>query len=124
MKAATSRICFALRASLNDGIGPPPTCTWCTTRANGGFNWSRFGPTVPDDPAAFSVWQPPHPALAKTALPAAGSPWPPEGAGAAAVVVGGGAAVGVGDSERGSGFSRPNTTTAESIAKAVRTTLE
>ncbi len=73
-KAATSWICFSLSDPLNAGIGPPPTSTWCTTIAVSGFSWSRFGPTVPVEPAAFNVWQPPQPAEAKTSLPAAGSP--------------------------------------------------
>src|SRR3954453_716969 len=89
------------------------------TRSKGGFSWSRLGPTVPEAFAAFNVWQPPQPALAKTPLPAAGSPFPPADAGAAAVVVGAVAVV-AGDSERGSAFSRPNTSTAESIASRKR----
>src|SRR5207253_2944926 len=40
-----------------------------------GFNWSRFGPTVPFACAAASVWQPVHPALANTFAPAVGSPF-------------------------------------------------
>jgi len=39
--------------------------------STGGFESSRFGPTFPVDPAAASVWQPPQPAEAKTASPAA-----------------------------------------------------
>ena len=84
-KAATSWICFSLSDPLNAGIGPPPTSTWWTTIAVSGFSWSRFGPTVPVAPAAFSVWQPPQPAEAKTSLPAAGSPCAPD----ATVVVAG-----------------------------------
>src|SRR5476649_439211 len=85
-KAATSWICFALSAALNDGIGPPPTSTWCATRAASGFNWSRLGPTLPLEPAAFSVGPPPQPARANTCFPAVGSPAAP--AGAVVVVVG------------------------------------
>jgi hypothetical protein len=48
---------------------PPPTSTWCATVLFDGFSWSRFGPTLPLEPAAFSVWHPPQPAEAKTALP-------------------------------------------------------
>ena len=39
------------------GIPPPPLVTWWTTSASDGLSWSRFGPTVPVDPAAASVWQ-------------------------------------------------------------------
>jgi len=45
-----------------------------------GFASSRFGPIVPVEPAASIVWQTPQPLLAKSALPAAASPfanWPP-----------------------------------------------
>src|ERR1044072_9342825 len=52
----------------------PPFVTWRTTLASAGFSWSRFGPTWPCEPAAFSVWQVVQPALRKTALPATGSP--------------------------------------------------
>ena len=38
----------------------PPFVTWRTTRGCEGFSWSRFGPTVPVAPAAFSVWQLAH----------------------------------------------------------------
>ena len=72
--AATSAICLTVRLPLNAGIGPPPTLTWWMIVARAGFSWSRFGPTVPVAFAAFSVWQPLQPALAKTALPATGSP--------------------------------------------------
>ena len=82
--AATSWICFALSAALERGIGPPPFSTWWTIVVGRGFSWSRFGPTVPVELAAFSVWQPPQPALAKTRLPAVGSP---ARAGVVAVVV-------------------------------------
>src|ERR1700675_3468582 len=49
----------------------PPFVTCFTTRATLGFNWSRFGPTVPLEPAAFSVWQLAQAAEAKTLWPAA-----------------------------------------------------
>ena len=67
--AATASICACVSWPLNAGIAPPPFSTWCATVACDGFSWSRFGPTFPVDPAAFSVWQPPQPAEAKTALP-------------------------------------------------------
>ena len=88
--AATSWICFADSLSLKAGIGPPPFSTCVTTRASGGFSWSRFGPTLPVAPASFSVWQPEQPeAPVKIALPAVGSPFDDgaEGVVCAAVVV-------------------------------------
>ena len=48
--------------------------TSSTTSAASGLASSRFGPTLPDEPAASSVWQPPQPAEAKIFSPAAGSP--------------------------------------------------
>ena len=73
--AATSWICFSLELSpSNDGIAPMPFVTRSTTSAASGLASSRFGPTLPDEPAASSVWQPPQPAEAKTASPAAASP--------------------------------------------------
>ena len=60
---------------MKDGITAPPVVTWETTLSNAGFRSSRFGPTVPVDLAAASVWQPPQPALAKIFAPFAGSPW-------------------------------------------------
>src|SRR5439155_9039295 len=36
---------------------------------------SRFGPIVPVAPASLSVWHAVHPALVKTAFPAAALPW-------------------------------------------------
>src|SRR3954451_8816466 len=107
-------------------MGPPPWMTWFATVSWLGFRSSRFGPTLPLEPAAFSVWQPPHPAEAKTCLPAAASPFP---VGAAAVVVGADAvdavcpgseplrvSVCTGDSPATSGLSLPKTSTAEIIA--------
>ena len=47
-----------------------PFVTRVTTSSLDGFASSRFGPTVPVAPASASVWQPPQPALVKTALPA------------------------------------------------------
>ena len=73
--AATSAICFVLSWPLNDGITPLPFVTRSTTRSAGGFASSRFGPTVPVAPASFSVWQLSQPAVAKTCLPAAASPF-------------------------------------------------
>src|SRR5581483_1313313 len=69
--AATAWICEAESCDANDGIAPFPCVTRSTTSASGGFAWSRFGPTVPPEPAASSVWQPPQPALANTPVPAA-----------------------------------------------------
>src|SRR3954454_22452764 len=68
-KSATAWICASLSWPLKAGIAPPPTATWCATASFDGFSWSRFGPTLPVEPAAFSVWQPPQPADAKTAVP-------------------------------------------------------
>src|SRR6059058_874218 len=83
--SATAAICASLSWPLNAGIAPPPTVTWWATTSFDGFSWSRFGPTFPLEPAAFSVWQPPHPAEAKTCLPSGfGAP-----CGAAVVVVAG-----------------------------------
>src|SRR5207344_1652781 len=54
---ATALICAGVSFPLNAGMTPPPTSTWCCTIASAGLSWSRFGPTVPLVPAAFSVWQ-------------------------------------------------------------------
>ena len=70
-------ICCSLSWSPNGGIAPEPLVTRSTTRAASGFESSRFGPTAPEAPAASSVWQPPQPAEAKTASPAAASPSAP-----------------------------------------------
>src|SRR3954452_17359043 len=67
--SATAAICASLSWPLNAGIAPPPTVTWWATTSFDGFSWSRFGPTLPLEPAAFRVWQPPHPAETKTCLP-------------------------------------------------------
>ena len=75
-KAATSWICCSVSSSSNDGIAPPPSVTCLTTWSYEGDASSRFGPTLPDEPAAENVWQPPQPADAKTSLPAAASPLP------------------------------------------------
>ena len=48
---------------------PPPFVTCCSTVGSDGFSASRFGPTLPFEAAAFSVWQLPQPAEAKIALP-------------------------------------------------------
>ena len=45
--------------------------------ASEGFSWSRFGPTLPLEPASLSVWQPPQPAVAKTFLPSGARQPPP-----------------------------------------------
>ena len=72
---ATDWIWVLDRLDPNAGIPPPPLVTWCTTSASDGLSWSRFGPTVPVDPAAASVWQEAHvdsntvwPALRLTAV--------------------------------------------------------
>ena len=52
-----------------DGIPTPPFLTCRSTRCASGRSWSRSGPTVPFDFAAWSVWQPPQPALSKTLAP-------------------------------------------------------
>jgi hypothetical protein len=44
--------------------------TCLTTRSEEGWSLSRFGPTVPEAPAAFSVWQFLQPASEKTFAPA------------------------------------------------------
>jgi len=59
---------------LNAGIGPPPFVTWRTTVSNEGERSSRFGPTLPLEPAFENVWQLPHPALVNTFSPLAASP--------------------------------------------------
>ncbi len=75
-KAATSRISCSLSWPPNAGIPPPPLFTWRATSSAEGFASSRFGPTVPLDPAASSAWQPPHPASAKTFAPGSLDPEP------------------------------------------------
>src|SRR6516164_9337184 len=85
----------------------PPNVTWWTILASAGFNWSRFGPTVPWDPAAFRVWHVVQPAVRNTFLPATGSPWTVGPV--VVVVVGGGAAL-------ASVFSLPRKNTEASIA--------
>ena len=47
---------------------PRPLVTRSVTSDAEGFAASRLGPTVPLAPASASVWQPPHPASAKTLL--------------------------------------------------------
>ena len=54
---------------------PWPSVTRWTTSSSDGLASSRFGPTVPDAFASDSVWQAAQPALAKTSLPAVGSPF-------------------------------------------------
>ena len=53
--AATSAICCADRVSLNGGIAPPPFVTCVTTLSYAGMTSSRFGPTLPLEPASASV---------------------------------------------------------------------
>src|SRR5581483_4723236 len=65
--AATSAICLLESRPLKEGIAPFPFVTRSKIRARAGFASSRFGPTVPCEFAAFSVWQPTQPALVKTA---------------------------------------------------------
>src|SRR6185437_1754257 len=59
---------------LNDGIAPAPCVTRRKARERAGLAWSRFGPTVPVEPASLRVWQPVQPAERNTFLPATGSP--------------------------------------------------
>ena len=59
----------ALSFVRNDGIPPPPPCTCRTIWSYVGASWSRFGPVVPCEWAAASVWHPAQPALAKIARP-------------------------------------------------------
>src|SRR5439155_17169672 len=54
---------------------PPPFLIWFVAAERLGFSWSRFGPTVPVEFAAFRVWQPPQPADAKTLFPADAFPF-------------------------------------------------
>jgi hypothetical protein len=54
----------------------PPGWSAAVTRGAVGLSWSRFGPTVPEVPAALSVWQLPQ-VLAKSCLPAPGAAPPP-----------------------------------------------
>src|SRR5262245_49912300 len=63
--------------TAEDGMPFPPVRTWCSTVDSSGLSSSRFGPTWPFASAAFSVWQEPHPALAKTLPPGLAEP-PPE----------------------------------------------
>src|SRR3954454_18021233 len=71
---ATAWICAPDRRPENDGMTPAPLRTIAATVAGDGLSWSRFGPVVPLEPAALSVWQPPQPALEKTWAPDAGAP--------------------------------------------------
>src|SRR6476660_780088 len=67
--SATWLISIWLSLFLKDGIPTPPFLTWRATVCWSGRSWSRFGPTVPFDFAACSVWQLPQPALEKTLAP-------------------------------------------------------
>src|SRR4051812_26162694 len=71
---ATAWISAPDRRLENDGMTPAPLRTIAATVAADGFSWSRFGPVVPLEPAALSVWQPPQPALEKTWAPDRGAP--------------------------------------------------
>src|SRR6266852_2297469 len=71
---ATSAICWSVSWPLNDGMAPFPSVTRAVALRKSGFDWSRFGPTVPVEWASARVWQPVQPALRKIALPAVGSP--------------------------------------------------
>src|SRR6185503_11761507 len=94
--SATAAICCGVSWPLNDGITLLPFVTRSTTRDFGGLASSRFGPTVPVEPASFRVWQLVQPTVANTCLPCATSadpPPPPVVVVACVVVVGGGAVV-------------------------------
>src|SRR5690349_2418319 len=52
----------------------PPFLTRNSISASAGFAVLRFGPAVPVEPAAASVWQAAHPELEKIAAPLAGLP--------------------------------------------------
>ena len=71
---ATASICASLSWPLKDGIPPWPFVTRSIASSWLGFASSRFGPTVPLEPASASVWQPPQPAEAKIALPSVSPP--------------------------------------------------
>src|SRR5262249_40567952 len=90
---ATAWIWAAVSLPLNAGMTPPPFVTCFATVSWSGLRSSRFGPVVPDAPAAFSVWQLLQPADAKVCLPCAPpDPPPPPPPPPPPVVVGGGAA--------------------------------
>src|SRR5436190_20115095 len=69
MSAADSR-------PANAGMTPRPLFTTPATVAASSPALSRFGPTAPVEPAALNVWQPPHPASAKTFAPDAAGALP------------------------------------------------
>src|SRR5215218_9074403 len=69
--AATSRICVALSWSEYAGIPPPPDSTIARTVSKSGRASSRFGPSCPPAPVAFSVWHEAQPAVLNTLAPAA-----------------------------------------------------
>ena len=71
------------------GIAPWPLVTRSTVSATSGCESSRFGPTVPVEPAASSVWQPPQPAEAKIWAPFEASPSTVDGGVSSAVVASG-----------------------------------
>src|SRR3954449_12155240 len=55
------------------GMPPPPARTLAAISAGASCNGSRFGPDVPVEPAAVSVWHVPQPALLQTTAPVASS---------------------------------------------------
>src|SRR4051794_40312323 len=65
---------------------PPPLTTWFSIAGRSGLRSSRFGPTVPCELAAASVWQAPQPAVTKIRLPSSALPFGSDGP--AVVVVG------------------------------------
>src|SRR5262245_46377180 len=74
----------------------PPFLMRNSISASAGFAWLRFGPAVPVEPAAASVWQAAHPELAKSDEPLPGLPTGMPASGlSGAPVVGGAVAVGV-----------------------------
>ena len=69
--AATALMSLLVSVLANDGMPPPPSFTCCATRSSLGCSQSRFGPVVPVERAALSVWQLPQPAAMKTFDPVA-----------------------------------------------------
>ena len=53
--AATASISEPESLPAKDGIPPPPDLTCWTTWSRVGLSWSRFGPIVPVEPAAWSA---------------------------------------------------------------------
>jgi hypothetical protein len=75
--SATASISASESWPLNEGIPPWPFVTRSSTSDFAGFASSRFGPTLPVEPASASVWQPVQPAELKTCLPSGLPPPPP-----------------------------------------------